>query len=483
MLGVTAGSIGTVPPSFALVASVIAGVLAAGASLPPRARLLAVGVVAALLGLVRAQTALVADRAQRAAWEHLYNRPLVLRGVIASVEDRGALARLTVGSLTADTHPLPGFLRALVPVGRGFPEKSVVMLRGTVISPGELRRTGTQPSESLDRIFARHQIFAAMRRPTVRVEVEGAPRLVTRLRANLRQIFHKSLPEPAAGLLSAFILGFEADLAADLRDAAAATGLLHLVAISGTHLGVMAAAIWWLAMFLGFTRRPAVVLTGLMLILFLTLVGFPESGVRSGIMVLLVLWASLVGRVAAGLRMLLVTVVVMTAAAPRLLLGDVGFQLSALAVWGLLVLAPVLRSALPAEVGRVRWVTNAVVYTLAAELATLPVALATFGRISLVAPITNVLAVGLFPFILAVGVIVLFLGVLSHSLALLVAPITAVPATLFLGIARIGSAVPFHAVKVEPISPPVFLGSVLALLIIGQWAYLRRQRRPVVSAT
>lgn len=428
-----------------------------------KVQLLTLALLAGVLGVWRAGEALYADRAERAAWEPLFGETHVVRGVVFETQPRGAFARLTMGNLMSNDQRLPGFLRTTVPQSPGLTERARVTVRGNILRPEELRPPGVVPRGDLERVFSRHQVFAAMRFPDIRVEEPGNPSTLTRVRYRLRDVFLQELPEPAAGLYSAFLLSFDRDLDRDLLEKAAATGILHLVAISGSHIVVIAGACFLAAAGLGFSRVPASVVTLAATAIFLALVGFPESGVRSGIMAGLVLLAYLFGRPAAGLRALLLASALMTIENPRILLGDVGFQLSALAVWGLLVLFPLLRGALGLRSDPFH-LSSLFLLTVAAEIATAPVVAYAFGRLPLLGPFTNVLAGVLFLPILAFGALMLGFGLLAPILARLASPLAVALANAFLGIAEVGSRIPGHVLNIPPMSLPWLLFLVIGMI-------------------
>jgi len=103
----------------------------------------------------------------------------------------------------------------------------------------------------------------------------------------------------------------------------------------------------------------------------------------------------------------------MLAVNPLLLLGDVGFQLSFLAVMGIIYLGPTLRNWLrfiPEE--RFVNLRSILFMTFSAYIFTLPILIYNFGRISLVGPIVNVLVLPIVPLIMTLGFIFGLLGMI-----------------------------------------------------------------------
>jgi len=138
--------------------------------------------------------------------------------------------------------------------------------------------------------------------------------------------------------------------------------------------------------------------------------------VRAGVMGCLVLFSTQLGRRTTMTNVLLVSACVMLAFNPRLLRDDIGFQLSFVSTVALIYLAPVLESKfrfLP-ETYAIR--ENAVA-TISATLAALPILFLSFGQLSLLSPIANVLILPLTPYAMAFGAAATAVGFVSTTIA------------------------------------------------------------------
>jgi competence protein ComEC len=209
----------------------------------------------------------------------------------------------------------------------------------------------------------------------------------------------RTVPEPEASLGAGILLGVRAGIDPSVRDAFAVAGLSHVVAISGWNVAIVvaliAAATRRLRERLG-PRLPAALALSTVAA-YVALVGASPAVVRAALMAAALLVARLGGSPAHAASALMAAVTVMLLLTPAAL-WDVGFQLSALATAGLIALAGPIESWLG------RWpvvVRVPVALTLAAQAATLPVLLATFEQVSLVAPLANVLVVPLIPAVMA----------------------------------------------------------------------------------
>jgi competence protein ComEC len=224
----------------------------------------------------------------------------------------------------------------------------------------------------------------------------------------------RTVPEPEASLGAGILLGVRTGIDPTIRDAFAVAGLSHVVAISGWNVAIVvaliAAATQRLRARFG-PRLPAVVAM-LAVAWYVALVGASPAVVRAALMAAALLVARLGGSPAHAASALMGAVVVMVLVSPGAL-WDVGFQLSALATAGLIVLAAPIESRL----GRwPPWIRTPVALTVAAQAATLPVLLATFEQVSLVAPLANVLVVPLIPAVMAGAAAAAMIGGLAGAI-------------------------------------------------------------------
>jgi competence protein ComEC len=207
------------------------------------------------------------------------------------------------------------------------------------------------------------------------------------------------LPEPEAALGDGILLGVRSGIDPVVNDAFARAGLTHVVAISGWNIAIVAALVAaaarplnrlpsgrWLAAF-----AAAGAVSGYVL-----LTGASPSVVRAALMAGALLLARLGGSRSHAISALMLAALVMVLVAPAVV-WDVGFQLSALATAGLIWFGAGFEARLR------RWpalIREPVALTMAAQLTTLPVVLLNFERLSLIAPLANVVVVPLVPLVM-----------------------------------------------------------------------------------
>ena len=301
------------------------------------------------------------------------------------------------------------------------------------------------------------------------------------VRRNAAAALARVLPEPEAGLAAGILIGLrervDRELAADFTTA----GVSHVVAISGWNIAIVAAAVAALGGSLGRRRRS--VLTMLAIVAYVCFSGASPSVVRAAAMAGVVLLARESGRAGRAAAALGWAVVLLLLADPSLI-ADAGFQLSSLATAGLIAWATPLGERIGRfGGGRVpNWLAESLGVSLAAQAATLPVVLATFGRLALISPAANLCIVPVVPVAMAAGGVALGAGILAEVGAPeAVAAILAFPGwvalTIMVAIARIAADVPYASATLDPPSNVVAaLGSVGAVAAV-EWRR-RRPRRP-----
>lgn len=304
-------------------------------------------------------------------------------------------------------------------------------------------------------------------------------------RAKIKQ----GLPEPEAGLGRAIILGDQQAIAGDLKNDFSRSGLSHLMAISGMNISLAAALAMSLFLTLGLARPKAFYAASVIIFVYVLLVGLPASAVRAGIMGFLMLWAMQIGRLNKITNSLVLAASLMLLINPRLLRDDVGFQLSFLAVLGIIYVFPILSffqekllayfENYPSLFKKFfSGAGEALNLTIAAQVFTLPLMALNFHQISLVSPLANLLVLwtsSLLMTLLPLGIILSFFLSSFSSLFFL-------PAFIFLKylwiVARLTANWPYASLEVGDF-PWVYL--IIYYLAAG-WAVWRLKRRAQVRS-
>ena len=222
----------------------------------------------------------------------------------------------------------------------------------------------------------------------------------------------------AYAVVAAMVLGDKSALTKELRDTYSVTGASHVLALSGLHLGI----IYMLLSFLVRGRRWRM-LSQLFLIVsiwgFVFLVGMSMSVVRAAIMLSVYALLSLGHRDKMSVNTLAFTAIVMLMVHP-LSLFDVGFQLSFMAVFSILLWYPLFEGLIPQPYlmshRLVKWLWTMLAVSCAAQLGTAPLVAYYFGRFSSLFLITNLVVIPAATLILYLSLIVLFVPSIAYLL-------------------------------------------------------------------
>lgn len=258
------------------------------------------------------------------------------------------------------------------------------------------------------------------------VSLFGAPRIqryqFSDVGREVRDWFAESvrqrIPEPQASLGVGFLTGQKSALPGDFADALKVAGLTHIVVASGYNLTIlvrMARKLLQRA-----SKYLSAVSAGVMILAFMAMTGLSPSMTRAGLVSGISLISGYYGYGFHPLVLLPIAAAVTVALQPSYVWGDMGWQLSFSAFAGVMIVAPLLQAYFfgNKEPGIFRQILGE---TIAAHFVTVPIIALSFGTMSNVAIIANLLVVPLVPlamlsvFITGLGVIfsLPFIGIIA----------------------------------------------------------------------
>lgn len=328
----------------------------------------------------------------------------------------------------------------------------------------------------------------------------------------MRGLFERGLDADKAALLRGMVLGEKEFLPESLQEAYRATGVAHLMAVSGLHIGFVAGATYFLVhpilwrlflryrphwVYLGWTQKAAVLACFPPVLVYMCLIGGKVSALRAGAMVILFLAAVLVERERSLFNALLIAAFGILLWNPGAFLTP-GFQLSFGAVFAILYFhrmlvnpagdpidrlgeqpwhrrLPGLRGddrGLPAKAARFLYGTAFV--SLAAILGTLPALVYHFNRVSLVGFFLNLLLVPLASLVIPAALLMALIGTVSGTLANALMPLLNGVLEVFVTVPVWAASLPHTSFYVP--TPPAFWLVFYIALALGLPACLRRCR-------
>jgi competence protein ComEC len=288
---------------------------------------------------------------------------------------------------------------------------------GTVlIIPNAIKATRTNPNPGtfdyknwLATQHIHHQIFLNLEDIAFTKENEGVPLIKYALTLRERQVqyFRKILKsDDVYSVASTLILGYRADLDEEVLGYYAKTGTIHALSVSGMHVGLIYLVLAWIFSFLDRNRIAKACKLFIILLLiwcYTILTGLSPSVLRAAIMISVFMIGKGINRSANGVNILAFSGFLILVYDP-LILWDVGFQLSYLAVLGLILGQPTIEDWFYFKNTFYRKIWSAISISLAAQLFTFPLSVYyfhqfpmyfLFSNLFILIPVTGIMYLGI----------------------------------------------------------------------------------------
>jgi competence protein ComEC len=411
----------------------------------------------------------------------------ILVGIIAAVgaaavgSQRGrgvalAFAALTIGGIVAARASSGDAETCLADAERSQAVKIVLddsaspgaFVRGRVVDCAAFAslsiRSGDAPVGST--VLAR----GALTRSERGVHLKGAtitrvrgPDVLRRWRSNagrsIERVFGVDAP-----LVKALLIADWRELTPEVKDRYAAAGLSHMLSISGLHIAIIAAAIELTLELFGVAKRRASIATIIVSVFYVVLIGAPVPAIRSLLMSVAVLGSRLIQRPIS--RWSIIGIGALQPVLDPRVVIDAGYQLSVVGV-AAVIAAGLLAKRL--QLDELPWRSGALVAGLLgstiATIASAPIIAWIFGRISVVAPLTNLVAnplIGLAQPMIFCGMILAPITPLARLFADAAHP-------LLVGLDRVaatGAAMPYATIPVAPTTFSALVSCVMCGAVI-----------------
>jgi competence protein ComEC len=278
---------------------------------------------------------------------------------------------------------------------------------------------------------------------------------------------------------AALLLGYVDDLDAGLRSDYAATGAMHVLSVSGMHVGIIYI---FLEFLLGFMNRTKAgrLLKAVILLVFIwfyaLLTGLSPCVLRSAAMLSLPILGKSLNRSPDMYNIISASVLFILALDPFLIL-DVGFQLSYLAVTGIVVLYKPVYDLYVTSAWLPDKIWSVVAISIAAQAATLPITLYTFHQFPNYFMLTNIFVVPLSSLIIYTGILVLVAGAVP-VVSLLLAKLLIFLVWLLNSVIHVIEQLPFSTIRGIYISQAEMW--LLYLVMAALFLYLLFRRIPAL---
>jgi competence protein ComEC len=334
---------------------------------------------------------------------------------------------------------------------------AVLEILGTVETPPELE--GFDYQAYLASLGVRQVL-----RPN-EVRIIAAPRgILPSVRRELSDRMERlASNETNLALTRGFVLGDRSGVTRVLQDAFKRTGTVHLLAISGLHVALIASLFYLTLRFLRLKKRLCLVVAGLLLFFYLGVVGPRPSLLRATILSCAFLVSTVLERRHSFMNGLGLAALISLLANPAWLF-NVGFQLSYAAAFGIVYLLPVVNRPGLRRHRLHRWIVIPLWVSFSAQAFTAPIVMDSFGRLPLLAVPANVVLIPLLWLVLAELEVALILSFLWFPLALPFAAIANLALEGLVYVVNFLNGISFASIQVKSL-PPIWIVLVYAILL------------------
>ncbi|WP_278590463.1 ComEC/Rec2 family competence protein [Capnocytophaga ochracea] len=300
---------------------------------------------------------------------------------------------------------------------------------------------------------------------------------IARTRSHLAIVIDKHFNQESSALLKTLLLGKRTDLDNEVYQHYVDAGAVHILAISGLHVGIITAILLLLLQKmpnLSFYRplRYFILLAGLWAFAFIA--GASPSVLRATVMFSFVGLSSLIRRKQGRFDALMLSMLFLLLINPYYLY-DVGFQLSYAAVFSIMKFYPVMRKWWQPENKYLQWIWSLFLVGLSAQIVVLPISLYYFHQFPILFFVSNLVVVPLLQPILIGGIIALCLGsfgILPYAIVFVLEKLIALMNFLVAFIAH----QEMFIIRNIPFTTPLLLSSLLTVFILIVFVHYRKYK-------
>jgi len=239
------------------------------------------------------------------------------------------------------------------------------------------------------------------------------------LKNTIKMINKRSLPDPQAAMLNGILLGMREDIPKQIFDMFRKSGIVHILAVSGLHVGLILLMFWGFLKLCRIPKKIAALILILLVTLYCMVTGMRDPIFRTTVMALAVLVAIIIDREQNFYISVSLACLVLLLINPYSLF-NAGFQLSFIATLGIICLAPNLYKyglELAPVLKVPRFLSTAFAVSLSAQISIMPIVAYHFNYLSLWSVFTNILILPIVACILALGLLGSVFGILWIKLA------------------------------------------------------------------
>ena len=289
--------------------------------------------------------------------------------------------------------------------------KDKILVKGE-FQKGELPRNSGGFHER--NYYYSHQLYGRIFVKEVILLSRGNVDFITKTQMKMKQTFDNLFPQDQANLMKGMILGDKESLSTEVENDFKNSGMMHLLAVSGTHVS-------YIVLLLGvfsnrlFGKYLSQFISIMGIIFYILLAGASPSVVRAGIMAMMNIISFMISRKPHSLNQMFFVAILILLHNP-FAIYDIGFQFSFLGTIGMIMVSPRLKQGLQ-KIIKNEFFVQSVSITISVQMVLVPLMVYYFHTISVISILANLLIVPVAGIVIMYGIIILFINVMSCSLA------------------------------------------------------------------
>ncbi len=302
-------------------------------------------------------------------------------------------------------------------IEKNFQYGDVLKISGILTLPENFETNTGKEFDYGKYLFANDTFFIIKNSKIEKIQEKGnkIKKGVFYIREKFENSLYDVLPIRDAGFINGLLLGSKGGINDEDKEAFVRTGTIHIVALSGFNVMIVAEAIMKIMSIIAY-GTVAYASAGVVVILFVIMAGAGATAIRAGLMAVLALIARSTGRTYMALRALFIVSLVMLVINPRIIF-DVSFHLSVLATFGVIAI-PVRILKYFIWIPEWKGFRSMILATLSASIAVIPYIMYVMGSVSVVSLFANILILPIISYLMLFGFIAGIFGLFSSILAI-----------------------------------------------------------------
>lgn len=310
-------------------------------------------------------------------------------------------------------------------------------------------------------------------------KVSSGMKLMDRMKIKVKSALYSNTRSDTAGFLYAMTFGDKSGLSSQVKNSFSYTGTAHVFAVSGLHIGILAAGILWIFKKIKLNNRIVrLVVMSVILLTFSALCGFSPSTLRASGMTISLMLAKALGMRNDGISSMSLAASLILLF-DQMILFDIGFLMSFFAVFGILTLYKPIEKIF-AKIKLPKKLSGLLATSIAVNIALLPLTMYFFNGESLLFIIANLLLV---PILSVIFPIYLFSAVAASMFPFMGWLVTAISAPFTLLIMLIDRISKFPSILINFNSNAIIiLIGLLSVVILSKYVFAHKSVKKIAAA-